>query len=30
MKLEITEQNELRWPDGVNRTYIKLRKPQKA
>jgi len=30
MKLEIHEEQTLRWPDGVNRTYIKLRKPQKA
>lgn len=29
-KIEVKEKNELRWPDGVDRTFIKLRKPQKA
>lgn len=29
-KIEVQEKNELRWPDGINRTYIKLRKPQNA
>ena len=30
MKLEVTEQTEMRWPDGIDRTFIQLRKPQKA
>lgn len=29
-KVEVQEKNELRWPDGVDRTFIKLRKPQNA
>lgn len=30
MKLEVKEESVLRWPDGVDRTFIKLRKPNKA
>lgn len=29
-KLAVTEESALRWPDGVDRTFIKLRKPNKA
>ena len=29
-KIEVTEERVLRWPDGVDRTFIKLRKPNKA
>lgn len=29
-KIEIIEDSTMRWPDGVDRTFIKLRKPNKA
>jgi hypothetical protein len=29
-KLEVKEESTLRWPDGVDRTFIQLRKPNKA
>ena len=29
-KIEIQEERTLRWPDGVDRTFIQLRKPNKA
>ena len=29
-KIEVQEERELRWPDGVDRTFIQLRKPNKS
>ena len=29
-KIEVIEEPKLKWPDGVDRTFIKLRKPNKA
>lgn len=29
-KLDVVEESTMRWPDGVDRTFIKLRKPNKA
>lgn len=29
-KIEVIEEPVMRWPDGVDRTFIKLRKPNKA
>jgi hypothetical protein len=30
VKLEVNEESVMRWPDGIDRTFIQLRKPQKA
>ena len=29
-KIDVVEESTMRWPDGVDRTFIKLRKPNKA